>query len=284
MTAEPAEDWAASLGERIRAASGPAARPWPRCRRQRVDQGLRVEAGAGSGQRVGRLADAALRCARYLCGNAVQRLPRRGGPPQRLSAVNIRRHRDGGDLTPAGERRLQAILSDIEPDGGGGDEPYSLPVDVEFVFVISGRLAVFLRGEEIVLEAGDGMSFPPRVPHTFRSAATEGHTKVLWVFLRRCRTTNESTNEPFWRIRERPLRHARAAHPVGPVDSSPSRVSPGMRRSRGCRVWKTSAAVMSPWWGCPSTPVCHTDPAPGLPPRPCGRPAGCCGYHPGLEA
>jgi hypothetical protein len=30
---------------------------------------------------------------------------------------------------------MQAVLSDIEPGGGSGDEPYSLPVDVEFVFV-----------------------------------------------------------------------------------------------------------------------------------------------------
>ena len=155
MTAEPAEDWAASLGERIRA-SGPLQDPGRGGRRQRVDQGLRVEAGAGSGQRVGRLADAALRCARYLCGNAVQRLP---GEVVRHNAYP--RLTFGGTgmaeylLTQTGERRLQAILSDIEPDGGGGDEPYSLPVDVEFVFVISGRLAVFLRGEEIVLEAGD---------------------------------------------------------------------------------------------------------------------------------
>src|SRR3984957_13134732 len=43
-------------------------------------------------------------------------------------------------LTPSGEKRLQAILSDIEPGGGSGAEPYSLPADVEFVFVLAGRL------------------------------------------------------------------------------------------------------------------------------------------------
>src|SRR5215510_11864521 len=30
-------------------------------------------------------------------------------------------------LTPAGEKRVQALLSDIEPGGGSGNEPYSLP-------------------------------------------------------------------------------------------------------------------------------------------------------------
>src|SRR6516165_4941423 len=37
-------------------------------------------------------------------------------------------------LTPAGEKRVQAILSDIEPGGGSGKEPYELPAGVEFVF------------------------------------------------------------------------------------------------------------------------------------------------------
>jgi transcriptional regulator with XRE-family HTH domain len=84
-------------------------------------------------------------------------------------------------LTPQGERRLQAILSEIEPGGGSGDEPYSLPVDVEFVFVVSGRLAVTLRDEEIVLEPGDTLTFGPHVPHTFSSVAEDGTTQVLWV-------------------------------------------------------------------------------------------------------
>ena len=85
-------------------------------------------------------------------------------------------------LTPSGELRLQAILSEIEPGGGSGEEPYSLPADVEFVFVVSGRLAVTLREEEVVLEAGDTLTFAPNVPHTFRSADEEGNTQVLWVF------------------------------------------------------------------------------------------------------
>ena len=84
-------------------------------------------------------------------------------------------------LTPHGERRLQAILSEIEPGGGSGAEPYSLPADVEFVFVVSGRLAVTLRDEEIVLEPGDTLTFAPHAPHTFSSAATDGTTQVLWV-------------------------------------------------------------------------------------------------------
>ena len=49
-------------------------------------------------------------------------------------------------LTPSGEKRVQAILSDIEPGGGSGDDPYPLPADVEFVFVLAGQLQVTVAG------------------------------------------------------------------------------------------------------------------------------------------
>jgi transcriptional regulator with XRE-family HTH domain len=85
-------------------------------------------------------------------------------------------------LTPRGERRVQAILSDIEPGGGSGDEPYALPSDVEFVFVVEGRLQITIRDEQVVLEAGDAFTFLPRSQHCFRSIATAGRTRVLWIF------------------------------------------------------------------------------------------------------
>jgi len=85
-------------------------------------------------------------------------------------------------LTPHGERRVQAILSEIAPGGGSGDEPYALPSDVEFVFVLDGRLQVTIRDEQVVLEAGDALTFPPRSQHCFRSVAPTGRTRVLWVF------------------------------------------------------------------------------------------------------
>jgi transcriptional regulator with XRE-family HTH domain len=85
-------------------------------------------------------------------------------------------------LTPLGERRVQAILSDIAPGGGSGDEPYALPSDVEFVFVVEGRLQVTIRDEQLVLDAGDAVTFSPESQHCFRSVAPFGNTRVLWVF------------------------------------------------------------------------------------------------------
>lgn len=84
-------------------------------------------------------------------------------------------------LTPEGERRVQAILSEIEPGGGSGDELYGLPSDVEFVFVLAGRLEVTLGDHRVQLGAGDAFTFPPRTEHCFRGTA-ETTTRVLWVF------------------------------------------------------------------------------------------------------
>jgi transcriptional regulator with XRE-family HTH domain len=99
-------------------------------------------------------------------------------PPINFGGVGIAEYL----LTPHGERRVQAILSEIAPGGGSGDELYALPADVEFVYVIEGRLHVTLRARQVVLEAGDAFTFPPRNEHSFRSAADDCITRVLWVF------------------------------------------------------------------------------------------------------
>jgi transcriptional regulator with XRE-family HTH domain len=85
-------------------------------------------------------------------------------------------------LTPSGEKRVQAILSDIEPGGGSGDEPYCLPADVEFVFVLAGQLQLTVAGEQVTLEQGDAFTFPAGTQHTFRVPKPAGRTRVLWVF------------------------------------------------------------------------------------------------------
>src|SRR2546423_1025206 len=61
-------------------------------------------------------------------------------------------------LTPAGEKRVQAILSEIEPGGGSGHGPYAAPAGAEVVLVLAGGLPVTVAGEGIVL--GGGAALP----------------------------------------------------------------------------------------------------------------------------
>lgn len=83
-------------------------------------------------------------------------------------------------LTPAGERRVQVLCSEIAPGGGSGDEAYELPIDVTVVVVQTGSLTLeFPPDPPIELSAGDAMTFDPTRPHTF--SAGPGGARCLWV-------------------------------------------------------------------------------------------------------
>ena len=84
-------------------------------------------------------------------------------------------------LTPSGEKRVQAILSDIEPGGGSGKEPYALPAGVEFVLILAGQLQVTVAGEQVLLEEGDALTFTADMDHSFQAPAGAGRARVLWV-------------------------------------------------------------------------------------------------------
>jgi quercetin dioxygenase-like cupin family protein len=84
-------------------------------------------------------------------------------------------------LTPSGEKRVQTILSDIEPGGGSGKEPYALPAGVEFVFILAGQLHVTVAGEQVTLEEGDALTFTADMDHTFQAPPGGRGARVLWV-------------------------------------------------------------------------------------------------------
>jgi transcriptional regulator with XRE-family HTH domain len=105
-------------------------------------------------------------------GGAVVR--RDAYPPIAFGGAGMREYL----LTPQGERRIQAILSEVEPGGGSGDETYTLPAGVEFVFVLDGVLEITVEGEVTALRSGDAFTFPPSREHSFRAPE---RSRVLWV-------------------------------------------------------------------------------------------------------
>jgi transcriptional regulator with XRE-family HTH domain len=84
-------------------------------------------------------------------------------------------------LSPPQEARLQAIESHIPPGVGAGDEAYSFPGDVEFVYVLSGTLELRVGDETYLLETGDALTYPLREPHTWSNPSKDDSATVLWV-------------------------------------------------------------------------------------------------------
>jgi transcriptional regulator with XRE-family HTH domain len=84
-------------------------------------------------------------------------------------------------LSPPQERRLQAIESVIPPGGSAGEEMYSLPGDVEFVYVVSGSLELRVGGDRYELGPGDAVTYPLREPHTWANRSAKEPATVLWV-------------------------------------------------------------------------------------------------------
>jgi transcriptional regulator with XRE-family HTH domain len=84
-------------------------------------------------------------------------------------------------LSPPQEGRLQAIESSIPPAGGAGDELYSFPGDVEFVYVLAGSLELRVGAETYVLQEGDALTYPLREPHTWANPSADTPARVLWV-------------------------------------------------------------------------------------------------------
>lgn len=83
-------------------------------------------------------------------------------------------------LTPRAERRIQVLLTTIEPGGGSGDEMYTLPIDIEFLHVLSGEVSITMGERNEVLGAGDSLLLPATVPHAFHNAGAE-QTSMLWM-------------------------------------------------------------------------------------------------------
>lgn len=85
-------------------------------------------------------------------------------------------------LTPTHERRLQVIHSTINPGGGSGQELYSLPSDVEFAYVVAGRVLLTVGDRHEVLSPGDAITFSPSEAHSFQNDDAHNPAEILWVF------------------------------------------------------------------------------------------------------
>jgi len=86
-------------------------------------------------------------------------------------------------LSSRDERRFHVTESHIPPGGSAGEELYTLPADVEHVYVLSGSLELRVGDDTHVLEEGDTLTYSPRDPHTWRNASETEEAVVLWTAL-----------------------------------------------------------------------------------------------------
>ena len=86
-------------------------------------------------------------------------------------------------LSSRDERRFHVTESHIPPGGSAGEEPYTLPADVELVYVLSGSLELRVGDEVHELEQGDTLTYSPRDPHTWRNPSETDEAVVLWTAL-----------------------------------------------------------------------------------------------------
>ena len=83
-------------------------------------------------------------------------------------------------LSSGDQSSIEVLHSKIAPGGSGGEELYALNCEVEFVYVLKGRLEVTLGPDHHFLNTGDAMTFRGRDPHTWRNPTAEP-IEVLWV-------------------------------------------------------------------------------------------------------
>ncbi len=98
----------------------------------------------------------------------------------RRRLVHPRRRWEDVLLTPRESKRLQVILSTIEPGAGSGKEPYAHDSDEECVIVLKGRLEFWVDDERYDLQEGDSLVFESRRPHRNRNPGPS-KAEVLWV-------------------------------------------------------------------------------------------------------
>src|SRR4029079_11982451 len=81
------------------------------------------------------------------------------------------------------ERRFHVTESHTPPGGSAAEEQYTLPADVELVYVLSGSLELRVGNEVHELEQGDTLTYSPRDPHTWRNPSETDEDVVLLAAL-----------------------------------------------------------------------------------------------------
>ena len=84
-------------------------------------------------------------------------------------------------LSDLGDPRFFASESRIGPGGTLAEQPYSIAGDLEFVYVLKGRLEFEVGDHTYSFTAGDAFTYGISDPHRWRNPSGTRETRVLWV-------------------------------------------------------------------------------------------------------
>lgn len=109
-------------------------------------------------------------------------------PEPALEPIYRERRPLGGDpqnehfsLSDYYDPRFFASESRIAPGGSLSDDEYSIPGDLEFVYVLGGRLEFHVAGRTYTFKAGDAFTYSIRDLHRWRNPSKSRDARVLWV-------------------------------------------------------------------------------------------------------
>jgi len=83
-------------------------------------------------------------------------------------------------MSSRAESGVQLLRSHLDVGASGGPDLYTINCESEVVHVLSGALRLRFATEEVLLAAGDALTFAGRDPHTWVNAA-DGPTDVIWI-------------------------------------------------------------------------------------------------------
>lgn len=108
---------------------------------------------------------------------AVVRAAERQRFPEKPDARNVSYHFECLDFH-ATERKLNAYFAEFHPLGPDNVKMHRHS-GIEFIYVIGGRLGLYIRGEEHLLSAGDSIYFDSTLPHGYRRAGKTRCTALV---------------------------------------------------------------------------------------------------------
>lgn len=86
-------------------------------------------------------------------------------------------------VTPPAERRVQLCETHVTPQGTPDRSLYTHQGGVSIAYVLSGELEVRFAYDMITLGPGDGLTFSPTQPHSWRNPSLSDEAVVIWVML-----------------------------------------------------------------------------------------------------